>query len=79
MLNSHYLFIIYLDYIKNMLKRVRDKAKVIFRRQKKIKIKYINVLKIEWNKQMCQVILSVYIYARQKIILSWSNPKFLGI
>ena len=47
MLNSHYLFIIYLDYIKIMLKRVRDKAKVIFRRQKKIKIKYINVLKIE--------------------------------
>ena len=41
------LFIIYLDYIKIMLKRVRDKAKVIFRRQKKIKIKYINVLKIE--------------------------------
>ena len=31
MLNSHYLFVIYLDYIKT---RVRDKTKIIFRRQK---------------------------------------------
>ena len=30
-----------------MLKRVRDKTKMIFRRQKKIKIKYINALKIK--------------------------------
>ena len=37
----------YLDYIKNMLKNTKKNTK-------KIKIKYINVLKIEWNKQMCQ-------------------------
>ena len=31
-----------------MVKRVRDKTKTIFRRQKKkIKVKYINALKIE--------------------------------
>ena len=35
MLNSHYEFVLYLDYIKNMLKRVGDKTKIIFRRQKK--------------------------------------------
>ena len=31
--NSHYLFAIYLDYIKT-LKKIRDKTKMIFRRQK---------------------------------------------
>ena len=42
------LFICYLFRLyKNMLKRVRDKTKMIFRRQKKIKIKYINAIKIE--------------------------------
>ena len=30
-----------------MLKRVRDKTKMVFKKTKKIKIKYINVLKIE--------------------------------
>ena len=30
-----------------MLKRVRDKTKMIFKKTKKIKIKYINALKIE--------------------------------
>ena len=30
-----------------MLKRVRDKTKMIFKKTKKIEIKYINVLKIE--------------------------------
>ena len=30
-----------------MLKRVRNKTKMIFENTKKIKIKYINVLKIE--------------------------------
>ena len=31
----NYVFVIYLDYVKNMLKKVGDKAKMIFRRQKK--------------------------------------------
>ena len=43
----NYVFVIYLDYVKNMLKKVGDKAKMIFRRQKKINIKYINALKKE--------------------------------
>ena len=41
------LLVFYLDYIKNILKKVRDKTKMIFNKTKKIKIKYINVLKIE--------------------------------
>ena len=45
-LNSDNLFVIYLDY-KKTLKIVRDKTKMIFRRQKKVKIKYISMLKIE--------------------------------
>ena len=46
MLNSHYSFVIYLDYIKNMLKKGKRKQKW-FLEDKKIKMKYINVLKIE--------------------------------
>ena len=66
-LNSHYVFIIYLDYIKNMLKREIDKTKTIFRRQKKIKLKYINAPKIEYNKQMCQLILNARVFVKQEI------------
>ena len=66
-LNSHYVFIIYLDYIKNMLKREIDKTKTIFRRQNKIKLKYINAPKIEYNKQMCQLILNARVCVKQEI------------
>ena len=31
----NYVFVIYLDYVKKMLKKVGDKAKMISRRQKK--------------------------------------------
>ena len=42
------LFICYLFKLyKKHVKRVRDKTKMIFKKTKKIKIKYINVLKIE--------------------------------
>ena len=47
MLNSHYLFVVYLDYIKIMLKKSKRENKNDFYKIKKIKIKYINVLKIE--------------------------------
>ena len=44
MLNSHYLFVIYLDYIKNMLKR-EIKENWFLEDKKNIKIKHINALK----------------------------------
>ena len=46
MLNSHYLFIIHLDYIKNIKKELEIKEK-LFLEDKKIKIKHIFVPKIE--------------------------------
>ena len=49
MINSHYLFVIYLDYVeKTCRKRVKGKTKMIFRRQKKTqnnKIKYNKINK----------------------------------
>ena len=50
-----------------MLKREIDKTKTIFRRQKKIKLKYINAPKIEYNKQMCQLILNARVFVKQEI------------
>ena len=72
MLNSHYLFVIYLDYIENMLKESNEIKQKWFLEDKYIYIYiyikiYINALKIEWNKRMCQVVLNESIYAKQKI------------
>ena len=71
---SHVKFTLFICYLfrlhKNMLKRVRDKTKMIFSRQKYQK-KYVNALKIEWNKQICQVTLNACVYAKQKINLTW--------
>ena len=50
-----------------MLKREIDKTKTIFRRQNKIKLKYINAPKIEYNKQMCQLILNARVCVKQEI------------
>ena len=50
-----YLFVIYLDYIKNVKKKQEIKQKCFLKRQKKLIMKYINALKKEWNKQMYQV------------------------
>ena len=72
MLNPHCLLVIYLDYIKNMLKKSKIKQKW-FLEDKKIKTKYINVLKIEYNKQMRYVILNASVYTKQKINLTWPN------
>ena len=47
MLNSHYLFIIYLDYIKTRLKKRKHKTKMIFKKTKKRTKKYTNAPKIE--------------------------------
>ena len=49
---------------------------MIFRIQKKIKIKYIKALKIEQNKQVRLVILNARVYSKQKINLTW--PKVSG-
>ena len=46
MLNSHYLFAIHLDYIKNIKKELEIKEK-LFLEDKKIKIKHTFVPKIE--------------------------------
>ena len=43
---------------------------MIFKKTKKVKLKYINVLKIVQNKQMPQVFLNARVYAKQKN-LTW--------
>ena len=37
LINTHYLCVIYLDYIKTCQKRVRDKTKMIFKKTEKSK------------------------------------------
>ena len=39
--------------------------------QQQQQMKYINALKIEWNKQMCQVFFNVCVYTKEKINLTW--------
>ena len=41
------------------------------KQQQQQQMKYINALKIEWNKQMCQVFFNVCVYAKEKINLTW--------
>ena len=47
LINSQYLYIYLFRLYKKRLKRVRGKTKMIFKKTKKIKIKYINALKLE--------------------------------
>ena len=49
MLNSHYLFVIYLDYIENMLKESNEIKQKWFLEDKYIYI-YINIYKCSENR-----------------------------
>ena len=48
---------------------------MIFKKTKKVKIKYINAVKIE---QMLQIFLNACVYAKQKINLTWPKGVLLN-